>query len=89
MAKMAICLLLHISSSYAKILGETNFRTREFPRSGSKATDGEKKRKREERLNYVNNNCKRHLGWRKQSPLGQQFLNVCHGRISEAGWAAL
>ena len=37
---------LHISSSYAKILGETNFRTREIPRSGSKAKDGERKRKR-------------------------------------------
>ena len=27
-------LLLHISSSYAKILGETNFHAREIPRSG-------------------------------------------------------
>ena len=36
----------HISSRYAKILGETNFRTREIPRSGSKAEDGGK-RKRE------------------------------------------
>ena len=26
--------------SYAKILGETNFQPREFPRSGSKAKDG-------------------------------------------------
>ena len=26
----------HISSSYAKILGETNFHTREFPRVGQK-----------------------------------------------------
>ena len=34
---------MHISSSYAKILGETNFRTREFPRSGSKAKDGKEK----------------------------------------------
>ena len=33
-----------ISSSYAKILGEKSFRTREIPRSGSKAEDGEKKR---------------------------------------------
>ena len=33
----------HISSSYAKILGETNFHTWEIPRSGSKAKDGEKK----------------------------------------------
>ena len=42
---------LHISSSHAKILGETNFHTREFPRSGSKAKDGEKEKKEEERLN--------------------------------------
>ena len=38
-----------MSSSYVKILGETKFRTREFPRSGSKAKDGEKERKKEER----------------------------------------
>ena len=36
---------MHISSSYAKILGETNFHTREIPRSGSKAKDGEKKKR--------------------------------------------
>ena len=30
---------LHISSSYAKILGETNFHAREIPGSGSKAED--------------------------------------------------
>ena len=48
---------MHISSSYAKILGETNFHTWEFPRSGSKAKDKEReKRKREERLNDGNNN---------------------------------
>ena len=43
---------LHLSSSYAKILGETNFHTREFPRSGSKAKDGggKKKRKKERKL---------------------------------------
>ena len=35
---------LHVSSTYAKILGETYFHTREFPRSGSKAKDREKKR---------------------------------------------
>ena len=40
---------MHISSRYAKILGETNFRTREIPRSGSKAEDGGKREK--ERLN--------------------------------------
>ena len=48
---------MHISSSYAKILGETNFNTGEIPRSGSKAKDGERKRKRkEERLNDGDNN---------------------------------
>ena len=40
---------LHISSSYAKILGEKNFHTREFPWSGSIAEDGGKKRKREKK----------------------------------------
>ena len=35
---------LHISSSYAKILGETNFHAREIPRSGAKAKDGEEKK---------------------------------------------
>ena len=37
---------MYISSSYAKILGETNLQPREFPRSGSKA---KKEKKREER----------------------------------------
>ena len=35
---------MHISSSYAKILGVKLFRTWEIPRSGSKAKDGEKKK---------------------------------------------
>ena len=49
---------MHISSSYAKILGEKLFRTWEFPRSGSKAKDGGKKRgeRERERLNDGNNN---------------------------------
>ena len=47
---------MHISSSYAKILGETNFHTREFPRSGSKAKDGEKEIKKRERLKDGNTN---------------------------------
>ena len=38
---------LHISSSYAKILGEQLFHTWEIPRSGSKVEDGEKERERE------------------------------------------
>ena len=40
------CFLLHISSSYAKILGEKLFRTWEIPQSGSKAKNGEKKKKK-------------------------------------------
>ena len=39
---------LHISSSYAKILGEKLFRTWEFPRRGSKAKDGEEKKKKKD-----------------------------------------
>ena len=38
--------VLHISYSYAKILGETNFHTREIPPSGSKAKDGERREKK-------------------------------------------
>ena len=33
--------------SYAKILGETKFQPREFPRNGSKAIDVERKKERE------------------------------------------
>ena len=40
---------LHISSSYAKILGEKLFRTWQIPRSGSKAEDGEKRERERER----------------------------------------
>ena len=40
---------MHISSSYAKILGENLFRTWEIPRSGSKAEDGKKDGKQRER----------------------------------------
>ena len=59
---------LHISSSYAKILGETNFRTREIPRSGSKAKDGEKKeQKKERRANDGNNNGQATHGARKNA----------------------
>ena len=37
---------MHLSSSYAKILGEKLFRTWEIPRSGSKAKDGEREKER-------------------------------------------
>ena len=42
--KKNILFLLHISSSYAKIWGETKFQPQEFPRSGSKAIDIEERR---------------------------------------------
>ena len=62
-----------ISSSYAKILGKTNFHTQEFPRSGSKAKDGEKKIKR--RLNDGSKN-------------GQlRIANATSGRARKAAWA--
>ena len=57
---------MHISSSYAKILGETNFHTREIPRSGSKAKDGEKiGERKKKRLNDGNNNGQATHGARK------------------------
>ena len=37
------------SFSYPKILGETNFHTREIPRSGSKAKDGGERERKIER----------------------------------------
>ena len=40
-------IFLNISSTYAKFLGETNFCTREIPRSGSKAEDGGEEREKE------------------------------------------
>ena len=66
---------MHISSSYAKILGEQLVRTWEFPRSGSKAKDGGEKKRRErekERLNNGINNGQANHGarkhaWRKQA----------------------
>ena len=40
--------MLHISSSYAKILEETNFQPREFSGSGSKAKDVEEEKDKSE-----------------------------------------
>ena len=44
---------MHISSSYAKILGETNFPPQEFPRSGSKAMSVERKKERKKEKKSV------------------------------------
>ena len=56
---------MHVSSSYAKILGGKLFRSREIPQSGSKAENGEKRVEREERLNDGNNNGQATHGARK------------------------
>ena len=64
---------LHISSSYAKILGGKLFRTQEFPEVGQKQKT-EKKKKRE-RLNGCNNN----------GQLG--IANFTSGGARKAAWA--
>ena len=61
---------MHISSSYAKILRETNFHTREIPRSGSKAKDGKKKKRKRKKRDDGNNNGQATHGARK--PPGQK-----------------
>ena len=67
---------MHISSSYAKILGEKLFRTWEIPRSGSKAKNGEREReKRKKRLNDGDNNGQATHGARK------------HAWRTQAAWA--
>ena len=65
---------MHISSSYAKILGKTNFHAREIPRSGSKAEDGGEEREKE-RLNNGENNGQATHGARK------------HAWRTQAAWA--
>ena len=67
---------MHISSSYAKILGEKLFHTWEIPRSGSKAEDGEKERKKE-RPKVGDNNGQATHGARK---------HVCR---TQAAWAKI
>ena len=66
-------MFLHISSSYAKILGEKLFRTWEIPRSGSKAKDGEERKK--ERAKVGDNNGQATHGARK------------HAWRAQAAWA--
>ena len=65
---------MHISSSYAKILGETNFHAREIPRSGWKAEGVEEKKKKKEKKVGENNGqlrYVRHHVWRTQARLDQ------------------
>ena len=63
---------MHISSSYAKILEETNFHAWEIPGSGLKADDGEERKKRP---NDGNNNGQATYGIRK------------HAWRTQAAWA--
>ena len=65
---------MHMSFSHAKILGETNFESPEFPRSGSKAKDGEEK-KGKKRLKVGNNNGKLCIA------------NATSGGARKAAWA--
>ena len=64
------------SSSFAKILGEQLFRTWEFPRSGSKAKNGEKRKK--ERLNngQATHGARKHA-WRTQAAWANNLWVVC------------
>ena len=57
---------MHISSSYAKILGEKLFHTWEIPRSGSKAEDGEKEKK-ERKLVITMAKLRMAHAWRTQA----------------------
>ena len=67
---------LHISSSYAKILGETNFHAREIPPSGWKVEGGEEKERKKKKKKKVGENngqlrFVRHHVWRTQARLDQ------------------
>ena len=69
---------MHISSGYANILGETNFHTREIPRSGSKAEDGEEEKKKERLNDGDNNGQATHAARKAQASRLGQFLSKCH-----------
>ena len=74
---------MHISSSYAEILGEKLFRTWEIPRSGSKAKDGGGKKKRRERLNDGNNNGQATQSMAPVSRLGQlpPYISIMYNAL--------
>ena len=58
---------MHISSSYAKILGEKLFHKWEIPRSGSKAEEGEKEKKKERKLVITMAKLRMAHAWRTQA----------------------
>ena len=84
---------LHISSSYAKILGETNFHAREIPRSGRKVEGGEEKEKRKKKKKKVGENngqlrFVRHHVWRTQARLDQNLYLVHSSFTQIDSWAS-
>ena len=72
---------MHISSSYAKILGEKLFHTWEIPRSGSKAEDGEREREKERAKVGENNGQATHgarkHAWRTQAAWANFHTQTC------------
>ena len=70
----------HISSSYAKILGETNFQPWEIPRSGSKAKDGKERenKKRDQKLviTMASYALQRHLGGARKAAWANYFIKI-------------
>ena len=73
---------MHISSSYAKILRQKLFHT-QFPGSGSKAKDGEKRKK--QRLNNGNNNGQATHGARKP-PGPKRAINIIGHAVHVVVW---
>ena len=65
---------MHISSSYAKILGEKLFRTWAIPQSGSKAKNREKKKKKKERKREIEKERKR-----EREKVGDNNGQATHG----------
>ena len=70
---------MHISSSYAKILGEKLFRTWEIPRSGLKAEDGGKKKRNGENNGQPTHGARKHA-WRTQAAWAKSL--VLYGLLS-------
>ena len=80
-------MLLHISSSYAKILREKLFRTWEFPRSGSKAEDGEKKKKRANN-GQATHGARKHA-WPTQTAWAKRYLKLYYIQKITSIWLKL
>ena len=72
---------------------ETNFQTREFPRSGSKSEGvGKKEKKKKKKVGENNGQLRfvRHHGWRTQARLDQKSVKTIAGFAStEAAWTNL